>query len=216
MEDKQVTGSQDRQVRLLLAEYEHMGESFLRNEELGESRVKFFITITGAVMAALATLGDGKTLLIFLALVGLLPFGILTLVRMVHRNIQTDKYLRALASIRRYFVDEEDKHTLEHLYFNPYEKDKKPPRQKDSIFSLGQGGLVETVGLINSLITAGLLGLVVKWYLGLAGSEATFSVQVILYVVVAVAGFLGAWAVQMRYVKGRYGPEQQCGSDAGD
>jgi 8-oxo-dGTP pyrophosphatase MutT (NUDIX family) len=39
---------------LLLHEYDHVAQSFLNNEESGEKRVTFFITLCGAVGAALA------------------------------------------------------------------------------------------------------------------------------------------------------------------
>ena len=45
---------------LLLADYKYFGESFWKNEEIGETRVRFFITLVTAVLAALAALAGIK------------------------------------------------------------------------------------------------------------------------------------------------------------
>jgi hypothetical protein len=42
--------------KLLLADYAHFAESFLKNEEIGEHRVDFFITITTAIAGGVAAL----------------------------------------------------------------------------------------------------------------------------------------------------------------
>ena len=114
--------------KLLLEEYNHMAESFLKNEELGERRVDFFITLTAAILVALIAilkneigLQDGKVYLIFFGgFAALLLFGIITLARITHRNIETDKFLNAVARIRQYFVKQNDEEKLLYLYFDPY------------------------------------------------------------------------------------------------
>jgi len=41
--------------KLLLAEYQHFSESFWKNEEIGEKRVNFFITLSTAIVALVAS-----------------------------------------------------------------------------------------------------------------------------------------------------------------
>jgi len=191
-------GQQHYSVDFLLAEYRSHLDSFWRSEELGERRVNFFITLTTAVLAALAIrekgilVSGGKVDLIFFYGLGvLLLFGVVTLARIIRRNLVSHEYLRAVGRIRRYFTDK-DQQILRHLYYGPY--DDRPQRQKEwhQIFSLGTGGLVETVALVNGLIVAALCALLALprslWMGGLSG----------------LVGFIAIWIVQFIYVKYRY------------
>lgn len=45
--------------KLLMAEYEHFSESFWRNEEVGEKRINFFVTLTTAIIAGIVALVSG-------------------------------------------------------------------------------------------------------------------------------------------------------------
>jgi hypothetical protein len=61
-------------------------------------------------------------ILIFLAISAIIPFGVLTLIRIIHRNIETDNYKEKLNQIRKYFANiSEDKNIIRYLSFNPYE-----------------------------------------------------------------------------------------------
>lgn len=198
MDDQQANNQQCHSVDFLLAEYQSQREAFWHNEELGERRVNFFITLTTAVIAALAirekgilASGGKVDTIFFYGLGAVLLFGVVTLVRIIRRNLVSHEYLRAVARIRRYFTDR-DQQILRHLYYKPY--DDRPQRKKEwnEIFSLGTGGLVETVALVNSLIVAALCALFVLsysgWIIGLFG----------------LVGFIAAWIVQFVYVKYRY------------
>ena len=100
----------------LRAEYQHLANSFWRNEEAGEKRVTFFITLVTAVIAALVTLAKSENGLLYkicgengiygiagYALLALLLFGITTLRRMIKRNQVTDEYKRVMDMIRSRF-----------------------------------------------------------------------------------------------------------------
>ena len=64
----------------LLAEYKHFSDSFWRNEEIGEKRVNFFITLVTAVMAAfVALITKGGKILEFSEAVPLVRLGMLAL-----------------------------------------------------------------------------------------------------------------------------------------
>lgn len=163
----------------------------------------------------------------------LLIFGIFTLVRIVHRNLVSHEELRAAGRIRRYFVDK-DPEIARYLYYEPY--DDKPFRKKEwkDIASIGTGGLVETVMLINSFIAAILAGITLINYFNLKldfaggicdilfdGSSqfiSAFIVPLLIVLasiiswyfhpipnfVVGIAGFLFAWTSQFIFVKLRY------------
>lgn len=199
MDDQRINDQQRLSADFLLAEYQRLLNSFWHTEELGERRVNFFITLTTAVIAALAAIRkEGISVsvgkvdpIFFYGLGSVLLFGIVTLVRLIRRNLESHKYLRAAGRIRKYFT-ERDEQILSHLFFEP--RDDKPIRKKDwkDIFFLGTGGLVETIALVNSLIIAALCALftvsALRWNIWLIG----------------LAGFIAAWVLQFIYVKYRY------------
>ncbi|MBW2056672.1 MAG: hypothetical protein JRJ26_04155 [Deltaproteobacteria bacterium] len=199
MDGKETRDQNAYSVEFLLAEYQRLMESFWHTEELGERRVNFFVTLTAAVIAALAATRDqGISLsqgrvdpIFFYGLGALLLFGLVTLVRIIRRNLESHRYLRATGRIRRYFT-ETDQGIGSHLYFEP--RDDRPVRKKEwrEIAFLGTGGLVETIALVNCLIAAALWGL------------ATIRSQWGGIWIWALVGFILAWVVQFLYVKWRY------------
>ena len=140
--------------KLLLADYEHFSQGLWRNEETGERRVSFFISLVTAVLAALTALLTGKftTLasdqinnILYGVLSGLLVLGIMTFLRMINRNKVTDEYKDILIYIRDMLRRRAN--TLQD-YQLPFR-----PRKHNML----RGGLAETVAAINSLIFAGLI-----------------------------------------------------------
>lgn len=197
---------------LMLAEYGHLAESFLRNEEAGEKRVSFFVTLTSGAVALLGFVRGKEVALqpsqadapTIFALTALLLFGHFTFVRILRRNLETDKYLRGLARLRQYFVREEDRGRRARFCFDPYGPPKtrgwKPsPREpanarrlaryipdflKRSYYHLHQGGWLETVALVNALLLGALLAMFVpfrSWWIkgafGLAAAVLAWIVQ---------------------------------------
>ncbi len=105
----------------LLAEYEHMCESFLRNEESGEKRAAFFVTLVGASGGILGFVFGEKTLIVprdkiylvaGVVAAALLCFGFLTVKRLIKRDIETDKIKFALRTLRRLFLTKEEAKAL--------------------------------------------------------------------------------------------------------
>lgn len=198
-------GKEDHQVcfeDFLIAEYNQLSEAFLNNEELGERRVNFFITLTTAVIGAFVAIwkvSDVKVDKIFFlfGLFALLLFGIISLVRIIRRNLATDKYLRALGRIRRYFADEDPK-KKPFLLFPLYDDKSRKTEWKD-IKSFGTGGLVEMVEFINIVIFVAIIALALyirsipKWIIALS---AFFS-------------FVVPYMGQFIYVMYRYNKEDQ-------
>lgn len=156
----------DYAFNFLIEEYKNLANSFWKNEETGEKRVHFFITLVTAVIGALVALAtsdkgylDNETipLIAIFSLVGLLFFGTFTLLRMIRRNRVTDEYKVAMSDIRN-IIREFDYRRLKNYY--PFGKEKKQRK-------LWRGGLAETVALMNSLIVASIFALMTidyqKW-----------------------------------------------------
>lgn len=206
IKDQHTYNQQKQSVSFLLEEYKHLAESFLRNEELGERRFNFFIALTTAVIGALVAIpkvfdGEVDTIFFFFVLLAVFLFGVVTLVRIIRRNLVTDEYLRGLGRIRRYFADRDPKIQL-YLAYPPY--GEEPQHKKEwkgwkkfyTIFSLGKGGLVEMVVLVNSLIAAAFCVL-----LAISPSRLIIGLSLL---VSSLAGFTTAWIVQFIYIKYRY------------
>ncbi len=198
MGDREAGDNDRHSADFLLAEYGGHREAFWKSEEIGEKRVNFFISIVTAVLAAsvirekgVLTLRGQVDPIFYCGLGALLLFGIVTLARLIRRNLVSTDQLRALGRIRAYFV-KKDWEILPHLFWEP--RDDIPLRKKKwkEIVSFGTGGLVETVALVNSLVVGALCVLLVLFLS--SGIVALFG----------LGGFIGAWVVQFLYVKRRY------------
>jgi hypothetical protein len=96
---------------ILLADYRYLADSFWRNEEAGEKRVNFFISLVTAVLAALVALATSRGSLsdgqvggiTFAACLALLLVGLLTFRRLIRRNLVTDRYKVSMDHIRDVF-----------------------------------------------------------------------------------------------------------------
>lgn len=145
---------------LLLEEYRYFADSFWKNEQTGETRVNWFIGIVTAASAGLVGLttsqnrphGESLRLVFVAVLFALLAFGVITLFRIIKRNIVTDGYKLATDVIREVFSDHFDGDRIL-LHYSPFRKEKKWT-VKDITRKLG--GLTHTVLTINSLLLAGL------------------------------------------------------------
>ena len=173
IENNNVTAENKNAAKeLLLADYQYLCESFWRNEEIGETRVKFFITLVTAVLAALVTLvkskgdsvnGDVMILISLFALFALLTIGIVTLFRIIKRNEVTDGYKKDMDEIRKRFKNRFNEHKVLSGYspFRGPARDKKSEEEK--IPPRKFGGLAHTVAAINSLILTALIGIVLYY-----------------------------------------------------
>jgi 8-oxo-dGTP pyrophosphatase MutT (NUDIX family) len=185
---------------LLLEEYRYFADSFWKNEQTGETRVNWFIGIVTAAAAGLVGLASaehrprGEPLrLIFIAcLFALLAFGIVTLFRIVKRNIVTDGYKRATDVVREVFIDNFDQdHILFH--YSPLRLNKRGAA-KDIARRLG--GLAHTVVAINSLILAGLAAAAIYPFQINNPNRSLFSTYL-----AAISAFALAFAGQFLLVK---------------
>lgn len=111
----------------LLAEYGHMGESLLRNEESGEKRAAFFVTLVGAAGGILGFVFGETTPIVSrdhipvttaaVAFV-LLCLGVLTVRRLIERDIVTDQFIFALRALRRLFLTRVEAEVLPNVFLN--------------------------------------------------------------------------------------------------
>jgi diadenosine hexaphosphate hydrolase (ATP-forming) len=184
----------------LMKEYEHLVESLLRNEEDGERRVSFLITLDGAVAAGLGFLLEKESLsperidpILTVVLIALLLIGHISFLRVINRNVVTDEYKSGLNRIRRYFVRSPYDRALRYFEFDPF---KIKPRET-RLWSMGKGGWLETVVLVQSLLCGVLAANVIPtrswWYDAL----------------IAVVFFAGTWLLLMQYASERYQAEKR-------
>ena len=173
----------------LLAEYRYLTESLWRNEETGERRVNFFISLVTAVIGALVAFATTKEsaldpglikAITIYAVLALFLLGLVTLQRLVKRNLVTDGYKRSMDTIREHYKQADGRLTS-YAPFPPIPS-RKP----------GQGGLAEMVSLINSLLAAALAAII------------TYPAPVLVIGVSGLAGLIVSLVAQRLYMQRRY------------
>jgi 8-oxo-dGTP pyrophosphatase MutT (NUDIX family) len=154
----------------LLHEYDHLGQSLLANEESGEKRVVFFLTLCGVVGAALGfVIGEGtvdapERGLVAVSLMVLFVLGYATFLRVVVRNAASDRYKNQLARLRQRFLGGQTDPRIAFLPFNPYVFSRR--KRRISVWRLGKGGWAETMALVESLIGGSAVAFAVSALLG--------------------------------------------------
>lgn len=136
--------------KLLSMDYERFSNLFLKNEEIGEKRVTFFITISTAAIGGIITLLTKEThfskieinLICITALFSVLFIGILTYKRILKRNKVTDEYKNILNYIHSQLKNNST--TLQN-YTLPF---------NHSSGRFLQGGLADLIACMNSLLLA--------------------------------------------------------------
>lgn len=165
---------------LLLADHAHFSESLWRNEEMGEKRFNFFLTLVTAVLAGVvAAHGSGAFepatlhLLRRIATAAVLIVGVWTFLRMLKRNRVTDEYKSTLGYIRELLA----------RHLAPPMPDYRVPRRPDGKARGGwvpSGGLAETVAVINALLAVLLTASWGQdWSLALMIGAAVFGIQIL-------------------------------------
>jgi hypothetical protein len=104
----------DYVVEFLMAEYDVISQDFSRLRNEGLNRLNFLITLTSGIIGGLVLLSqttsasDTSIRLISMgSLILLLIVGLDTFRFAVQRGISTDRDVRALGRIRRYFVEQD-------------------------------------------------------------------------------------------------------------
>lgn len=166
----------------VLAELSHVSGAILSNEEMGERRVINFVTLIALLATAVGltveTLSDArdddKLWLALGALVAATTIGLLTFRRILKRNVATTRMQRDAAQLREALTRGDTVANAVMLF----------KEQKEREFKWRNGGLAETVAVLNALLIAGAVVAVVA----LVGAPG------LVYVAVAVAVVLGALA----------------------
>lgn len=200
-------------TEFLLEEYRGHEAAIYESERAGETRVNFFLTVTGAIVAALMfelrtlvgdTASTGSRLLIVVVLLALLLFGQLTLARVVHRNLTTDREIEAARRIRSYVIALEP-------WIAPYVSRPtatRKTREKLSVRKLvTRGGLAETVMLWNALLTTTIfatLGFQTASWVASSGGARPAWLGISLPLLFGVLALPVAWWGQQAWVNERY------------
>ena len=188
----------------LIAKYGHFSNLFTENENLGEKRVSLFFTLLTSLTGAIGLstiIGDSFssgifTVIkneIFLFVISFLSltlffFGLVTLRRIIRRNVITDDYKVELDTINKIFG-------ISKL------GDIKLREEKITRSLLfGRGGYLETIKLLNSLIL-GLICSIVWIYLNQ-------SINLFVFLPFLI-GAGGGWANQSLYIKMSYHKEEK-------
>lgn len=149
----------DQVLELMMAEHRDLVESLRANEELGERRLDVYLTLIAATTAAIGLASsrfeesiDPLVSIASLAAGVMLVFGLMTLRRIMQRNITTSAYMNGLRRIRA-FVTRRQPEAAILLPFpperQPIERRKEPPQ-----YGIGKGGLLETVAALNCALSA--------------------------------------------------------------
>lgn len=200
----------------MLEEYRAYRTTLMENEKRGDSRLNFFLTLTTAILGALAlrqrsvfTDSGGIDPVVYLLLIAALLFGAATLGRMVDRNLTTDRMLRALGRIRSYFCAT---HPVdEYLTWKPGSPE---PRQLLPLLDPRKGGVVEMVVQLNSGLTGAILALAGMQVGALAADGGMLSTRAWGGVAGGISGFLLAWFTQVAWVNRRYREDQRMAGNA--
>lgn len=167
---------------LLIADLEHFGESRWRNEEVGEKRFEFFVTLVTAVAAGLVVLAsaEGKVLqalnttlpkLAGQASLALLVFGLLTYLRMLHRDWVTTEFNDTTDHIRSLYMQlYRDSCPELEGYVVPLGRHKNYKNKNRRIPRPLRGGYAQTIAVIDGM----LLFPVLAWWAGMPTGWALF------------------------------------------
>jgi len=177
---------------LLLEDYRHATESLWKNEQIGETRVNWFIGIVTAAAGGLIGLttaeprphGEPLRLIFVATLFALLAFGIMTLLRIMKRNEKTDGYKKDCDRVRQMFRDHFDSEEILSAYVPFGSEGEKKPRTL--------GGLAHTVLMINSLLLAGIVAAFVFPFGGGPTFEAAAARLQWTYIAAIIAFLLAA------------------------
>ena len=187
----------------LLAEYVHMWESLLRNEELGEKRAAFFVTLVGAsggilgfVFRENAPFLSHDQMFVAAAVVAaiLLCLGFLTVRRLIERDIVTDKIIFSLRTLRRLFLTKTETEAVPNAFFAPYAP-RKPRSVK--LLSIEKGGWLRTVAFVNVVLT----GVFVFAACYVREWAVAWPWQKVIALVIALAGGIVVWILQLTYAR---------------
>jgi hypothetical protein len=199
---------EDPQIKLLMADYEHLTKSFHMNEEMGERRVNVFFGLIGAFTAALGLASDWFATdadlagAAAVASFALLAFGVVTLRRLMERNLVTTSYLNGLRRIRAFFVWQEPElanvlpfvpRTTPHVRRRGTKRNRDGKKGEERWWGLGKAGYLESAAAANCFLAA-------------AGVGAPLSQQTAVWwwLTLAAVAAAATWLAQMSWARATY------------
>jgi hypothetical protein len=182
----------ERFSEFLLHEYDHLAASLLANEDSGERRAAFFLTLCAGAAALVglaikdkAYLQYPERVLMLSALGVLIILGYSTLLRLVTRNAVSDRYKNQLARLRRYFLSSSSDPNIAFLPFDPFRFRASRPR---AIAGLNRGGWVDTMALIVTFLASAFVAVLAWTVMTVPGEPYTPSAVVVSLVAGLIAG----------------------------
>lgn len=205
----------------MLAVYNSASADFRRNEDFGDRRVNLYITLATAVLGGLIVLVTRQFISSLQLLIPAVAFGIAvvisigagTFLRIIERNKATDQYIRSMKDAGKFFILSEPSIKPFLDEFDPFKV--KPRRsRKVKLYSLGTGGYLQTVALLNSLVAASLPLLIALALNIVTGSQdgSQWDVKPWHYISLGSSAVLvafGSWWLQIDYAKGRYEEDEK-------
>lgn len=163
-------GNREATREIMLKDLEIIEESIRHNEDTGEKRFNFFITVMTAVVAGLVALWTQDypervvplyvSQVTKLACLAMLLFGLLSFRRMMHRDGVTDRYKRITHYIRRRYRDtfKDDVRAL--ADYEVVEMLEAPKERRDlekRARRILQGGYTPSLALMNGMLLTATL-----------------------------------------------------------
>lgn len=187
----------DEFKELLLKDYETRSEAMWKSEQAGETRVNLLIGLITLVGGGVGTLLAKETQfselskgLILAALFASLAIGIITLLRLIARNKNTDQCKRQLDLLRQAYRDQFDTAgSWVHYDIFPIIKEKQHGR----LLPRELGGLAYVTSGLNASLLAAITGLLVLF----RDKDSSLALPV------AVAVLIVTFLVQASYVRER-------------
>lgn len=177
-------------------EYNYYSNSFHKNEENGDKILNFFITISTAILGGiivlitnydhLLDLSDYITYFIAVALAVLITFGLLTLLRMLKRNENSDKYKIAMDKIRRAFSKELDPNETKYQLYHK----KLAPRK------VLTGGMVDITAALNSIFISLTIAVIFGFF-----SPVSWAIILVFFIALVLVFCLLLFFVKRKYNK---------------
>jgi hypothetical protein len=146
-----------RDDSVLLAEYQQLTETLTNCEDSGEKRVTVFLAMCAAVGAAVGFVRGNSPLsattpepVLVAALLLLFFFGYTTYLRLIRRNLSTDRFKRSLMKLRTHLFEHHEE--LRDRIMDAYETKPRRPVRWDS---LGNGGWLEVIMVFDAVLIGG-------------------------------------------------------------
>ena len=214
-EDMNAEAVRNNRLSFLLADLQHFGQSLLQNEQMGEGRFRFFLTLITASIAGLVALHTANNehvkaalpVIVNVALIVLFLFGVLTYLRMLQRDRVSEGYKQDLKYIRHLLRDQVGLTNYE-VPFQPHirsaeddtsgaEDDTNSAKKRWISFKIWwerrlRAGYTQTVGAVSTLLFSMLvlydLHLMWKhsWLIKLIKDMPVLGILVVLIVFVAL------------------------------